>query len=432
MLPMLAALGSSILSGATNLFAKSENEKKQEEAKKKALELLNRNRLSEEQINTRVNQVGNAYNTQTMEVLNNQAYGIGNLLNQDLARTLTATKLASQKAMAEVQTRENLYGINNQINSQIAQIEGTPIQGITTGEIIGGAINTGLQAYSMFKGIENQDKYIDAMKEMNGSTDNFDFQMPAMGSDGLVNFTNDVAKPNIDISNIGNSFNMPNSLQNISNKVGDFSKGSYTSSMFEIPNSEIVNIEKPNTPIRTNEGYELKESAKNINIPDNLSGDSNKPYFSMFSQPLGYLLNNQQNLVNLQDINENPKSVNNRQSQNISWQQALQELPTKKFQSPIPILGYGEDLKQNNLGNNKNIQNTIYTSNLPEVTVQPQNRQNKNNFINNVAPYDNLGMFEKSNYAKKFGLSYKGKDGFLTYDENKLRTAYENWLNRGK
>ena len=35
MLPMFAAIGSSLLSAGANLFAKSEMEKKQEEAKKK-------------------------------------------------------------------------------------------------------------------------------------------------------------------------------------------------------------------------------------------------------------------------------------------------------------------------------------------------------------------------------------------------------------
>lgn len=185
-IPSLIGLGSSVLSLGSNLLAKSEAERKQEEAKKKALELLNRNRLSEEQIDTRVNQVGNAFNTQALETLNNQAFGINGMLNSDTARTLASAKLASQKAMAEVQTREQLYNQNSQVNTQIAQISGTPIQSPTTGEVIGGAINTGLQAYSIFQGIENQNKYLDERKNQ---------------IDSLNQLLNKIVKNNIPIFN---------------------------------------------------------------------------------------------------------------------------------------------------------------------------------------------------------------------------------------
>lgn len=185
-IPSLIGLGSSVLSLGSNLLAKSEAERKQEEAKKKALELLNRNRLSEEQIDTRVNQVGNAFNTQALETLNNQAFGINGMLNSDTARTLASAKLASQKAMAEVQTREQLYNQNSQVNSQIAQISGTPIQSPTTGEVIGGAINTGLQAFSAFQGIENQNKYLDELKKL---------------KDSLNQLPNEIVKNNIPIFN---------------------------------------------------------------------------------------------------------------------------------------------------------------------------------------------------------------------------------------
>jgi len=265
--PMFAAIGSSLLSAGANLFAKSEMEKKQEEAKKKSIELLNRNRLSEEQINTRVNQVGNAYNTQTMEVLNNQAYGIGNLLNQDLARTLTATKLAPQKAMAEVQTRENLYGINNQINSQIAQIEGQVSTAPTTGEIIGNAINTGMQAYSTFQGMKNQQKYIDAIKELNGITD-FNFDMPEN--------PNMLTKPIVDKINL--TPNIPRDFQNVSNKIGNFSFANTVSTI--PPQSNLTNIDTKLTIPELNNTQKYFDNVKNTeygNVNINEIAFSNSP-----------------------------------------------------------------------------------------------------------------------------------------------------------
>ncbi len=377
MLPMFAAIGSSLLSAGANLFAKSEMEKKQEEAKKKSIELLNRNRLSEEQINTRVNQVGNAYNTQTMEALNNQAYGIGNLLNQDLARTLTATKLAPQKAMAEVQTRENLYGINNQINNQIAQIESQVSNAPTTGEIIGGAINTGMQAYSTFQGMENQQKYIDAIKEQNSTTD-FNFDMPTMGEDKLIN-PNMLTKPIVDKINL--IPNIPRDLQNIPNKVGDFSlpKKDYTKPMFDIPNSSLENISEPNNLLRTSNF--LSEENPLFNTPE-IESFTNAPFqkpilgeqkrnldLPIFSKYQNALFSNSQNTTNKSD--------------SISFDQALSELPTKKFQSPIPILGYGEDSK--------------------EIT------------------YNKLTPKEKYKLAKSFGLL---NDNGIDYDEEKLKKLF--------
>jgi len=158
----------SVVNAGLNLSAKSEIGKKQTEAKKKALELLSRNKLTDNQIESQVQQVGNTFNTAALESLNNNAYGSAGILNSDLVRTIAAAKLAPQRAAAEVQTRQQLYNQNNQINTQMAEIEKTPIEGITTGEAIGQAINTGMQAFSLFSEIENQEEYLEFLKSMYG------------------------------------------------------------------------------------------------------------------------------------------------------------------------------------------------------------------------------------------------------------------------
>lgn len=217
MLPEFLSVGMGLFNSISNILGSNEEKKKQEEAKRKSIELLNRNYLSNNEIQTRVNEVGNTFNTASMEQLNNQAYNNANLLNPDLIRTLNTAKMASQKAMAQVDTRNKLFNQNENLNAQIAQIEGIPTQELNTGQIIGEALNTGLQAYSTFQGIENQNDYLDTITGRNNqdNINNFNLQEVASSANTLS------FNPVRDINNIPNNLE-DNYLQGLKLKLPKF------------------------------------------------------------------------------------------------------------------------------------------------------------------------------------------------------------------
>jgi len=153
-----------------NALDNNSQKKQIAESKARSIEILNRNLLSNAEIEQRINEVGRSYNTVINDNINNSAYSYNNFLNPDLIKTLSVAKMSGQKAAAEIQVRNQLYSQNANINNQIAQIEAnTPINPNGVGSMIADSFNIGSQ---LFAGLEQNDLSRQAIEDQKNYLNN--------------------------------------------------------------------------------------------------------------------------------------------------------------------------------------------------------------------------------------------------------------------
>lgn len=151
LIPALATLGL----GVANYFGSLSQQESKSDAIKTAKERLEREKISESDIDKYKDEIKDLYTGQTMSTLNTSALqtAISGVLNPQTVATIQEATISGDRAKAVIEGEQKMRDINRSINQQIASLESQDM-GVSTSEAVAEGISGGVSGYMLGSTIE--------------------------------------------------------------------------------------------------------------------------------------------------------------------------------------------------------------------------------------------------------------------------------------
>lgn len=152
LIPVLATLGL----GTASYFGSMSQQKAKSEAIKTAKNRLEREKISESDIDKYKDEIKDLYTGQAMSALNTSALqtAISGILNPQTVATIQESTISGERAKAVIEGEQKMRDINRDINRQIAGLESQDM-GVSTSEALMEGLSGGISGYMLGSTIED-------------------------------------------------------------------------------------------------------------------------------------------------------------------------------------------------------------------------------------------------------------------------------------